>query len=250
MLARFVELSIRLRALVLGLLVLMLGGGVYAALRLPIDAIPDISPVQVSVLTEAPGFSSAEVERAVTFPLENALNGVPGMVELRSVSRGDISAITIIFKDGTDPWFARQVVLERIQLSADSLPPGAGRPTMAPVSNGPGALYPFVLRSKAHTERPLRGRLDWEVIPTLRSVPGIIEVNAFGGELKQYQVVANPASLRAHNLTLDDLIARLRTASATASGGYVDRGDESYTLRATGLFQNLTDIEDVVIKVD
>src|SRR5690606_34618081 len=164
MLARFVELSIRLRALVLGLLVLMLGGGVYAALRLPIDAIPDISPVQVSVLTEAPGFSSAEVERAVTFPLENALNGVPGMVELRSVSRGDISAITIIFRDGTDPWFARQVVLERITLSIDMLPSGVGRPTLSPMSNGLGEIYQFVLRSKAHSERQLRSMLDWEVI--------------------------------------------------------------------------------------
>src|SRR5690606_16447601 len=175
MLARLVELSIRLRAFVLGVLVLLLAGGAYAALRLPIDAIPDISPVQVSVLTEAPGFSAAEVERAVTFPLENALNGVPNMIELRSVSRGDISAITIIFEDGTDPWFARQVVLERALLAADVLPAGVGNPTLSPMSNGLGEIYQFVLRGKAHTERQLRSLLDWEIIPRLRSVPGIIE---------------------------------------------------------------------------
>ena len=142
MLDALVRLAVRrLTALVLGAFVLLLLGGAYAATRLPIDAIPDISPVQVSVLTEAPGFSAADVERAGTFPLENALNGVPNMVELRSVSRGDISAITIIFKDGTDPWFARQVVLERIQLSADSLPAGVGRPTMSPMSNGLGEIW-------------------------------------------------------------------------------------------------------------
>lgn len=250
MLAKLVELSIRLRAAVLGLLVLLLVGGGYAALRLPIDAIPDISPVQVSVLTEAPGFSSAEIERAVTFPMENALNGVPNMIELRSVSRGDISAITIIFRDGTDPWFARQVVLERIQLAREFLPAGVGQPTLSPMSNGLGEIYQFVLRGKAHSERQLRSLLDWEVIPRLRSVPGVIEVNAFGGELKQYQVVADPDSLRAYGLALDDLSAALEAASSTASGGYVDRGDESYTLRATGLFQSLDDISDVVIKVD
>lgn len=250
MLARIVELSIRLRAFILGLLLLLFAGGAYAAIRLPIDAIPDISPVQVSVLTEAPGFSSAEVERAVTFPLENALNGVPGMVELRSVSRGDISAITIIFEDGMDPWFVRQVVLERTLLAQDMLPAGVGKPTLSPMSNGLGEIYQFVLRGKAHTERQLRSLLDWEVIPRLRSVPGVIEVNAFGGQLKQYQVVADPASLRSYGLTLEDLVTTLRTASATASGGYVDRGDESYTLRATGLFQSLADIEDVIVKVD
>lgn len=248
MLTALVELAIRARFLVLGVLLLVLGGGVYAALRLPIDAIPDISPVQVSVLTSAPGRSSVEVERTVTVPLENALNGLPGLVELRSVSRGDISAITLVFEEDTDVWRARQQTLERLGSVAGVLPDGVETPELAPLSNGLGEIYQLVLRSPVHSHKQLRTLLDWEVIPRLRSVPGVIEVNAFGGELVQFQVVARPERLRAHGLTLEALAEALRAASATASGGYVDRGDEAYTLRATGLFGGVEDIEQVVVR--
>ncbi|MFO7567155.1 MAG: CusA/CzcA family heavy metal efflux RND transporter [Enhygromyxa sp.] len=248
MLAAIVNLSVRLRYAMLALLVVLLGTGVYAALRLPIDAVPDISPVQVSVITSAPGLSAEQVERAVTFPIENALNGTPGLVELRSVSRGDTSAVTVIFEDGMDPWFVRQIILERIQQVLPELPEGVGPPELAPLSNGLGEIYQFVLTSKFHTPKQLRTILDWEVIPSLRNVPGVIEVNSFGGELKQYQVVVEPERLRAHELTIEDVAGAIRAASASASGGYVDRGAESYTLRAMALFQGLEDIEEVVIQ--
>lgn len=248
MLGRLVRLCISARGLVLALLVLLLAAGGWAASRLPIDAIPDVSPVQVSVLTEAPGYSADEIERAVTFPLENALNGVPGMVQLRSTSRGDISAISIVFEDGTDPWFARQAVFERIQQAAQDLPPGVGTPELAPLSNGLGEIFQFVLRSEIHSDRQLRTILDWQIGPRLRSVPGVIEVNAFGGQLKQYQVVLLPGRLRAHDLSVEDVAEALRRASATARGGYVDRGPEAYTLRATGRFEGEDGIRDVVLR--
>ena len=248
MLTRLVELSVRLRWLATALLVLLIAGGGYAAVRLPIDAIPDISPLQVSVLTPAPGMSAREVENSVTFPLENALNGVPGMVELRSVSRADISTITIIFEDGQSAWHVRQLVLERLHQVGNALPEGVGPPELAPLSNGLGEIYQFVLRSDHHTARQLRTILDWEIVPRLRSVPGVIEINAMGGQLRQFQVVARPEELRAHGLTIGEFADALRTAAAFASGGYVENGAESYILRATGQFRSTEDIGDAVIR--
>ena len=250
MLAKIVETSVRLRYAMLALLLCLIGTGIYAGLRLPIDAVPDISPVQVTVITSAPGLSAEQVERAVTFPIENALNGTPGLIDLRSISRADTSSVIVVFEEGMDPWFTRQIVLERIQQVIPDLPEGVERPELAPLSNGLGEIYQFVLRSDFHSAKQLRTILDWEVIPRLRSVSGVIEVNSFGGELKQYQVVVEPERLRAYSLTIDDVADAIRAASASASGGYVDRGAEAYTLRAIGLFQGLDDIGRVVLRAD
>jgi len=248
MLGSLVALSIRLRHMMLVLLCVLLGAGVLAARTLPIDAIPDISGIQVSVLTEAPGLSALEVERNVTFPMENALNGVPGMVELRSVSRADISAITIIFADGTDPWFARQLVFARMLQAKNDLPANIPTPHIAPLSTGLGEIYQFVVRSPIHSRKQLRTLLDWEIVPRLRGVPGVVEINTMGGDLKQFQIVVDPGRLAAYDLTLTALTERLKSASAIASGGYLDRGAESFTLRALGMFRGLDDIRDVVVK--
>ncbi|MCA9635485.1 MAG: efflux RND transporter permease subunit, partial [Myxococcales bacterium] len=249
MLARIIDASIRGRYFILTLLVALLFGGFVAARNLPIDAIPDISTVQVSVLTEAPGMSALEVERTVTFPLENAVNGVPGMVELRSVSRADISAITVIFEDNTDAWFARQMILERVLMAQGSLPAGVPTPELAPLSTGLGEIYQFVVRSDFHSNKQLRTILDWEIVPRLRGIPGVIEVNTMGGDLKQYQVVVQPDALHSHSLTVRELADELRAANAIVSGGYVDRSAEAYTLRAVGTFQSMDDIANVVLKV-
>ncbi len=249
MLAKLIKMSIRLRLLMLGLLFVLLLGGVYAAKSLPIDAIPDVSNIQVSVLTEAPGLSAYEVERMVTFPMENALNGLPGMSELRSVSRADISAISIVFEDGTDPWFARQLVLERVNQARGDLPEGLPPPQLAPLSNGLGEIYQFVVRSDLHTQKQLRTLLDWEIVPRIRGVPGVIEVNTMGGDLKQYQVIARPSRLHAYGLTIRELADTLRKASATVSGGYLDRQSEAFTLRAVGTFRDTSDIANAVLKM-
>ena len=248
MLGSLIDLSIRLRFMMLALLGVLLVGGVVAARTLPIDAIPDISGIQVSVLTDAPGLSALEVERNVTFPMENALNGVPGMVELRSVSRADISAITIVFKDGTDPWFARQLVFERMLQAKNDLPANIPTPQIAPLTTGLGEIYQFVVRSPVHSRKQLRTLLDWEIVPRLRGIPGVIEVNTMGGDLKQFQVVVRPDRLAAYNLTIRELTETLQASSATVSGGYLDRGAESFTLRAVGMFAGVEDIENVVVK--
>lgn len=248
MLAYLVNMSIRLRRIIVILLVALLGAGVLAAKNLPIDAVPDISSIQVSVLTDAPGLSALEVERSVTFPLENALNGVPGTVELRSVSRSDISAITLVFEDGTDPWFVRALVLERVLAAKNDLPPVVPTPQLAPLSTGLGEIYQFVVRSDFHSNKQLRTILDWEIVPRLRGVPGVIEVNTMGGNLKQYQVVVKPDALHAHGMTVSEVAEELRAANAIVSGGYVDRTSEAYTLRAVGIFTELDDIANVVLK--
>ena len=248
MLAHVVAWAVSRRWLCAIAFVLTLAAGTWAALRLPIDAVPDISPVQVAVLTRAPGYAARDVERVVTVPLENELNGLPGLLELRSVSRGDLSAITLIFDDGVDPWFARQLVLERLWRAAALLPDGTGPSELAPLSNGLGEIYQFVVTGDRHSPRQLRTLLDWEIVPKLRGVPGVIEVNTMGGQLKQYQVVADPSALRAQGIPIGELVEVLRDAAGTASGGYVTRGVEAYTLRVLGQFEGIPDIEKVVVR--
>ncbi len=236
--------------MVLVLLGVVLVGGGIAARYLPIDAVPDVSTVQVSVLTEAPGLSPIEVERTVTFPIEAALNGTPHLTELRSVSRSGLSSVTIIFKDGTDVWFARQIVLERLRVVEALLPKVAGRPELSPVSGGLGEIYQFVVRSDHHSPTQLRTILDWEILPALRSVPGIIEVNTMGGDLKQYEVVVDRERLHAHGMGLKDVREALLRANISVGGGYVDRVDESFTLIGSGLLRNEEEIANVVLRTD
>jgi cobalt-zinc-cadmium resistance protein CzcA len=204
MLGAIVTWSIRMRFFVVAMLALLLAGGGVAARYLPIDALPDVSTVQVSVLTDCPGLSPVEVERTVTFPMEASLNGLPKLVEMRSVSRSGLSAVTVIFEDGTDIWFARQMVLERVRAVEASLPKVAGKPELSPVSGGLGEIYQFVVRSDKHSPTQLRTILDWEIVPKLRSVPGVIEVNTMGGDLKEYHVVIDRGRLHAHEMTLKE----------------------------------------------
>lgn len=246
MLGSLVVASIRLRRLTLSALVVLLIGGFWAAKRLPIDALPDVSTIQVSVLTTSAGLTPLEMERAVTTPIENALNGIPKGVELRSVSRSGLSVVTVVFQDDMDVWFARQLVLERLR--GVPLPPATTEPELAPVSTGLGEIYQFVVRSDHHSSMQLRTLLDWEIVPKLRNVPGVVEVNTMGGELKQFQVVVDPARLKASDLTLDNVVQALKAANVNVGGGYVERLQESYTVRGQGLLENLSEIGEVVLR--
>jgi cobalt-zinc-cadmium resistance protein CzcA len=248
MLSRLVLASIRFRRAVLALLAILLAAGAWAARALPIDALPDVSTIQVSVLTTASGLTPTEIERTVTTPIENALNGVPGGVELRSTSRGGLSAVTVVFADGTDVWFARQLVLERLR--GVDLPPSATTPELGPVSSGLGEIYQLVVRSDHHSPMQLRTLLDWEIVPKLRSVRGVIEVNTMGGELKQFQVVVDRSRLEAHRLSLGDVAEALRAANLNVGGGYVERREEAYTVRGQGMLRDEEDIADVVLRSD
>lgn len=248
MLTAIVGLAIRNRRIVIVGLVVMIAFGIQAFRSLPIDAMPDVSTIQVSVLTTAPGLSPLEVERTVTMPIEVALNGTPGVEKLRSVSRASLSNVTAIFKDGTDVWFARQLVLERLR--GVELPSSAATPELAPVYTGLGEIFHFVVRSDHHSPMQLRTLLDWEVVPRLRSVPGIAEVNTMGGELKQFQVMVDRVRLEARGLHLQDVVDSLKAANLNVGGGYVERRKEAFTVRGQGLLNDVADIGQVVVRAE
>lgn len=248
MLARLVLGSVRHRIAALVTLVVLLIAGVLAARSLPIDAMPDVSTIQVSILTTAPGLSPVEVERTVTVPIENAMNGIQGGAELRSTSRAGLSAVTVVFADNMDVWFARQLILERLRGVEGDLPAQADTPQLGPVSTGLGEIFQFIVRSEQHTPMQLRTLLDWEIVPKLRSVPGIVEVNTQGGDLKEFHVNVHADRLRARKLSLRDVTEALRAANINVGGGYLDRGAESFTLRGEGLLKDQQDIENVVLR--
>jgi cobalt-zinc-cadmium resistance protein CzcA len=250
MLANIVAFSVQRRGIVLTVWAALTGGALLSLRQLSIDAVPDVTSPQVSVLTSAPGLSPLEVERYLTSPIERAMNGVPGLHEIRSVSRTAVSAVTVVFEDGTDVWFARQMVGERLKNAEAEIPPGYGRPELGPVSTGLGEIYEFYLTSKRHTPMELRTLLDWVVAYRLRSVPGVVEVNGMGGEAKQFQVVLDPKRLAGYRLTLHDVEEILARNNASIGGGYIEKNSEAYVIRADAQFRSVEDIESTVVTSD
>jgi heavy metal efflux system protein len=249
MLKRLVDFSLENRPLVLIAAALALAGGIFSLSRLPIDAVPDITNVQVQILTKAPALGPVEMEQFVTYPVEAAMNGLPGITEIRSVSRYGLSAVTVVFHDGVNVYFARQLVAERLGQAREQIPPGFGVPEMGPVSTGLGEVFMFTVEGAASAmER--RTILDWEVAPRLRAVPGVTEVNAWGGLPKQYQVVVDPAKLVAHRISLEMLFRAVERGSGNAGGGYIERNREQYVIRGDGLVESISDIEKMVIRAD
>ncbi len=248
--SRVVEASVRQRGIVLAVWGAVLLAALASIGRLSIDAVPDVTNTQVSVLTSAPGLSPLEVEKYLTAPVEMAMNGVPGLDEIRSVSRTAVSAVTVVFRDGTDPWLARQIVTERLKVAEAGIPPGYGRPELGPVSTGLGEIYEFYLVSKRHTPMELRTLLDWDVAVKLRAVPGVVEVNGMGGEAKQYQVVLDPKRLLGHRLSVSDVQAVLEKNNASIGGGYIEKNQEAFSIRADGQFHGVEDIENTVVTTD
>ena len=248
MLKSIVEQSIKLKYVMALLLVVLLAAGLQGVRKLPIDAVPDLTTTQVSVLTDAPGLSPVEVERTVTFPMEMALNGTPRLAELRSMSRSGLSVVTAVFEDGSDLWLSRQIVLERVRSAEGDLPALAGTPQLSPASGGLGDIFRFVVRSDHHSPMQLRTLLDWEIAPKIRQVSGVVEVNSFGGDLKEYQVIVDRSRLHTQKLRLSEVADAIHNANSTVGGGYVERKSESLTLRGVGLFKNEEEIGNVVIR--
>ena len=208
MLRRTVDFSLENRPLVLIAAVLTILGGGYALTQLPIDVQPDITNVQVQVLTKAPALGPVEMEQFITYPVEAAMNGLPRLHEIRSVSRYGLSAVTVVFEDGVDVYFARQLVNERLAQAREAIPPGLGNPEMGPVTTGLGDVFQFTVEGEGVSAMERRTILDWLIAPRLRAVPGVTEVNAWGGLPKQYQVVVDPARLIAYKIALKDVFER------------------------------------------
>ncbi len=245
MLAAIVRASLRNRAVVIVGALLLAGVGIAAALRLPIDAVPDVTNVQVQIITPAPALSPLEVEQYVSFPVERGLGGIPRLEQVRSISRYGLSVVTAVFKDGTDIYFARQQIGERLRGIGEEV--RQGRPELGPISTGLGEVYQFVLRGEGHSLMELETLLDWTILPQIRMVPGVVELNSFGGHDKQYEVKLDPSKLAAVGLGLTDVVSALGRANANAGGGYIERDREAILIRAEGLITSLDDVRNVVV---
>lgn len=257
--ARFVDLCLDNRFLVIFVVLLVGALGVRAAERLPVDAVPDVTNVQVQVLTNAPALGPVEIEQYVTVPVERVMSGLPHVEEVRSLSRFGLSAITVVFEEGTDLYFARQLVAERLGEARAAIPEGYGAPALGPISTGLGEIFQLEVRGEpmcaagapdteaCYTSMELRTILDWQVAVALRPLPGVVEVNAFGGQLRTYEVQVDPARLDAFGLSLRDLFTALEANNANTGGGYIVRGQEQRVVRGEGLVQSLEDLRDVRI---
>jgi len=244
---RLIDLCLRYRFLVLALTILVAVLGIAALRRLTIDAVPDITPVQVQVLTRSPALGPVEVERYVTFPIEAAMTGIPGVSEIRSVSRYGISAVTILFEDGFNLYLARQLVNERLSAAIKNIPPELARPEMGPMTTGLGEVYHFTVEGDGYSLMQLRTILDWDIVFRLRAVPGVVEVNAWGGLAKQYHVDVDPAKLIAFGVTLEDVFKALQRNNANVGSGYIEHNQEQYIIRGEALVSSMKDLENIVV---
>ncbi|WP_122722576.1 CusA/CzcA family heavy metal efflux RND transporter [Pseudomonas viridiflava] len=255
MFERLIKFAIEQRIVVMLAVLLMAGLGIASYQKLPIDAVPDITNVQVQINTSAPGFSPLETEQRVTFAIETNMAGLPGLQQTRSLSRSGLSQVTVIFEDGTDLFFARQQVNERLQIAKDQLPEGV-ETMMGPVSTGLGEIFLWTVEAREgarkedgtpYTPTDLRVIQDWIIKPQLRNVPGVAEINTIGGFAKQYEIAPDPKKLAAYKLTLNDLVAALERNNANVGAGYIERGGEQLLIRAPGQLENIDDIANIVI---
>lgn len=251
MIHKVIDASLNNRFAILLLALLVVAIGVYSMTELPVDAVPDLTNVQVQILTSSPALGPVEMEQFVTFPVETAMSGIPRVEEIRSVTRFGLSNVTVVFEEGTDIYWARQLVGERLTEAREQIPPGMGTPTMGPIATGMGEIYQFELRAKPgyrYSLQELRTILDWQVAFQLRSVPGVIEVNTFGGELKTYEVQIDPDALLNYNIPLKRVFEALEQNNANAGGGYIVHHEEQQLIRGEGLVQSLADIGRIVLE--
>lgn len=255
MFEKLIRAAIEHRWLVLLAVFGMAAIGVFNYQKLPIDAVPDITNVQVQINTQAPGYSPLETEQRVTYPIETVMAGLPNLEQTRSLSRYGLSQVTVIFKDGTDIYFARQLVNERIQEARDKLPPGI-TPAMGPISTGLGEIYLWTVEAKDGAKKPdgqpytatdLREIQDWIIKPQLRNVPGVTEINSIGGFAKEYQISPIPERLASLGVTLQDIVTALDRNNGNVGAGYIEKRGEQYLIRAPGQVKTLEDIGNVIL---
>jgi len=250
--ARLINWALDNRFLVLMLLVLLIVFGGVALVRLPIDAVPDVTNVQVQIMTTAPALAAEETEQFITFPVENSLSGIPKVEEIRSVSQFGLSVVTVVFEEGTDIFWARQQIGERLLDAREKIPPEIPSPRMGPIATGLGEIYQFEVRSKPgfkHSLMELREELDWNIAFQLRSVPGVIEVNTNGGALRAYEVQIDPDRMLDLRVSINQVMNALRDNNGNAGGGYlILHSQEQRIVRGEGLVRSLEDLERIVIE--
>jgi heavy metal efflux system protein len=254
MLESIIAWTLKYRNFVLLGVVALAAFGVYSYKNLPIDAFPDVTSVQVEILSTASGLSALEIERFVTYPIENAMRGLPNVVQMRSITKFGLSVVTIVFKDKIDIYFARQLVFQRLEEAKSNVPESVSI-TMGPITTAMGEIYQYTLqgsepadpRQKTKYLTDLRTIQEWTVTPLLKSVAGVNEINSFGGYFKQYQVQVNPEKLVAYNLSLDDVYRSIEQNNENAGGNVLDRFDEQYIVRGVGLLKSEEDLRNIVL---
>jgi heavy metal efflux system protein len=255
MLERIIALVLRQKGAVVFFSSLLVAFGVYSYIRLPIDAFPDVTNIQVEIVSHANGLSALEIERSVTFPIEMSVRGLPKVKQMRSVTKFGLSLVTIVFEDNVDIYFARQLVFERLAEAKERIPKGV-EIAMGPIATAMGEIYQFTLEGKIPDDpqkrieylTDLRTIQEWVVNPLLKSVPGVNEINSFGGYFKQYQVIVYPDRLLKHNISVDQVYAAIERNNQNAGGNILEKHSDQYIVRGVGLIRNIADIENIVLK--
>jgi len=256
MFERLIQASIAQRVLIMFASLMLIVVGVYSYQRLPIDAVPDITNVQVQINTYAPGYSPFETEQRITFPVETVMAGLPGLQQTRSLSRYGLSQVTVIFSEDTDLFFARQLVNERVAQARERLPAGL-TPALAPIATGLGEIYLWTVEADKGATKPdgtpytgtdLREIQDWVIKPQLRTVPGVTDINSIGGYVKEYQVAPSPERLAAVGISMAELVHAIDRNNQNAGAGYIEKRGEQYLVRVPGQLRTVDDIRDVIVK--
>ncbi len=247
MVEKIIEFSLKQKALVVSLSLILIGLGFWSAQNLSIDAVPDVTNVQVQINTEVQALAPTEIEKLVTYPIEVAMSGLPDVDEVRSLSRYGLSQVTVVFKDHVNIYFARQLVLERLQQAKEEIPEGIGSPILGPIATGLGEIFLYTVEGNVDATE-LRTIHDWIIKPQLRTVPGVTEVNPIGGYEKEYQVLVDPKRLSSYEITLDEVFKALEHNNANVGGGYIEKREEQFLVRGVGLIQSLEDVQNIIIK--
>ena len=255
MLEKIIAYSLRQKGMVIFLSLLIIAFGAYSYLKLPIDAYPDVTNIQVEVISHADGLSAIEIERNVTYPIEMSMRGLPDIEQMRSVTKFGLSIVTIVFKDNVDIYFARQLVFERLAEAKEKVPKGVAV-AMGPIGTAMGEVYQYTLEGKMPDDpqqkiaylTKLRTIQEWIVTPQLKSVAGVNEINSYGGYFKQYQVIVSPEKLVKYALTVDDVYSAIGSNNENVGGNVLERGTDQYIVRGVGLIRDISDIETIVLK--
>ncbi|KAA3609637.1 MAG: AcrB/AcrD/AcrF family protein [Calditrichaeota bacterium] len=247
MLNKLIDFSLRQKVVALSLVFLMAFAGYKSLTEIPINSLPDVTPVQVLVITKAGRYSPYDVERLVSFPIETVMSGLPDVADVRSISQFGLSAVTVEFEEDTDIYFARQLVSQRLQSIVDDLPGGVSAPQLGPISTALGEIYQYVVKGPGHSLTELRSIQDWLIAPQLRNIKGVTEINSFGGFVKQYDVTIRPGKLRAFGISLQQIMDAIATNNSVSGGNYLEHNREQYIIRGYGQIRTQNDIGMIII---
>lgn len=248
MLNHIISFSVRQKFVALSLVVLMAVGGYFSLIQLPINSLPDVTPVQVLVITKAGRYSPFDVEKLVSYPIETAMNGLPDVKQVRSTSQFALSAVTVEFEEGTDIYFARQMVSQRLQSISSDLPQDVSAPQLGPISTALGEIYQYAVRGENKSLTELREIQDWLIAPQLKVVKGVTEINSFGGFVKQYEVVIAPEKIRTYGIGIREITDAIANNNSVSGGNYLEHNREQYIIRGYGQINKVEDIQNIIIR--